>query len=96
MESQTLNVNVTYPAARKPYHQEGAPRSETLATLKTAVLNAFGLEETTAPDGTTTTYWFYKDKDRLENLAVTLGSLAGEAHALALKLAQQITQGARP
>jgi len=92
-KDHTLNVTVTYPAARKPFEEKDAPRSETVGTLKSAVLKAFGLTEGTSPDGTTTTYRLYHGKQPLEDLGKTLGSIAGEANALHLKLAQEITQG---
>jgi hypothetical protein len=86
-------VTVTYPAAREPYRQHDVPRSETVATLKTAVLNAFHLTEGTSPDGTVTTYTLYHGKKPLEDLSQTLGSIAGDAHELHLKLVQEIKQG---
>lgn len=88
-----LSVKVTYPAARKPYEDDDASQSETLAALKALVLTAFGLTEGTSPDGTITTYVLYHGKEPLEDLARTLGQIAGETHELHLKLAQQITQG---
>jgi len=93
MGREMLNITVTYPAAKKPFEDHDASPDETLASLKARVLNAFDLEETTAPDGTTTTFKFYHGKEALEDLTRTLGSLAGQAHALSLKLSQQITQG---
>jgi hypothetical protein len=93
-KDDTLNeVTVTYPAACKPFEEKDAARSETIATLKAAVLKAFGLSEGTSPDGTTTTYRLYHGKQPLEDLNQTLGTVAGNADALHLKLAQQITQG---
>lgn len=87
-------VTVTYPAAREPFREKDVPRSETVDTLKAAVLTAFGLTEGSSPDGTTTTYRLYHGKQPLDDLIKTLGSIAGEAtDALHLKLAQQITQG---
>jgi hypothetical protein len=47
----------------------------------------------TGPDGSTTTYIFYHGKEALTDLSRTLGSIAGHAHELTLKLSQQITQG---
>ncbi len=91
--TENLNIAVIYPAARKPFEQHDAPPTETLGTLKPLVLHAFGLEETTGPDGSTTTYTFYHGKEALTDLSQTVGSIAGHAHALTLKLAQQIIQG---
>lgn len=90
---QKLNVTVVYPAARKPFQDHDASPTETLAALKARVLNAFGLAETTAADGTVTTYTLYHGKDALQDLSQTLGSIADQTHALSFKLSQQITQG---
>jgi hypothetical protein len=92
-KDHTLNITVTYPAARRPFEQRDASRSETVGTLKSAVLKAFGLTEGTSPDGTTTTYRLYHGKQPLDDLGQALGSIAGQADALHLKLAQEITQG---
>jgi len=86
-------VKVTYPAAREPYRQHDVPRAETVGTLKHRVLEAFHLTEGTSPEGTTTTYTLYHGKQPLENLQQTLGSVAGDAHELHLKLVQEIKQG---
>lgn len=86
-------VTVTYVAAPKPYKQKDVPRTEPVGTLKQAVLTFFHLTEQTAPDGTVTTYTLYHGKQPLENLAQTLGDVAGSADALQLKLVQEIRQG---
>ena len=89
-----LNLTVTYPAASEPFHDKDASPAEVLGSLKERVLAAFGLVEGPSPDGqTVTTFTLYRGKDPLEDLSVTLGTVAGHAHALALKLSQQITQG---
>src|SRR5262249_22239182 len=93
MTNETLNVTVTYPAVGKPFHDPNANRGETLQSLKGRVLTAFGLKEGDE-GGNQVTYVFFKGKDRLDDLSVTLGTLAGNAQALALKLSQQIVQGA--
>ena len=92
MAGQTLNVTVTYPAAGKPFHDKEAAPTEALASLKARVLVYFGLKEG-EEGGNQVTYLFFEGKQRLEDLTVTLQSLAGEAHALSLKLSQQIVQG---
>lgn len=89
----TLKLIVTFPAAPEPFKDDAGSRSESLASLKARVLDAFGLKEGQAADGSTTTYTLYDQKTPLENLAVTLGELAGDKDHLHLKLAQQITQG---
>jgi hypothetical protein len=88
----TLHVVVHYPAAKEPYKDNHASRTETVGTLKTRVLNAFGLSEG-QQDGQTFTYTLYHRKRPLENLSETLGQVAGDEHTLELKLSQQITQG---
>jgi hypothetical protein len=89
----TLEVKVTYPAAKKPFEQKNVNATETVGTLKTAVLNAFGLTEGQSADGKTYTYTLFHGKTPLENPNQTLGEIAGEHHELELKLSQQVTQG---
>lgn len=93
MAKQTLNLTVTYPAAGKPFQDKGASRDETLASLKARVLKAFGLIEG-EDGGNQVTYVLFKGRERLTDMSVSLGALAGEAKALSLKLVQQIVQGA--
>lgn len=94
MESNsTLDLVVVYPAARDDLKETGVNRSETLGQVKTRVLTAFELTEGKGPDGNTTTYVFYHDKQKLENLNETLGQIAGAEQLLRLKLAQQIIYG---
>ena len=87
-----LEVIVHYPAVKKPFEEKHAGRKETLATLKSTVLKAFGLPDGEV-DGKTYTYTLYHHKTPLENLSETLGRLAGHAESLVLKLSQQVTQG---
>jgi len=87
-----LKVIVHYPAAKRPFEEKHASRSETLSTLKSAVLKAFGLTEGQL-DGSTYTYTLYHHKTPLENLSENLGKLADHAAELVLKLSQQVTQG---
>jgi hypothetical protein len=87
-----LEVIVHFPAAKGPFEQKHAIRSETLVTLKSAVLKAFGLTEGQI-DGSTYTYTLFHHKTPLENLSETIGQLAGHAETLVLKLSQQVTQG---
>src|SRR5713226_1991774 len=72
MNEEMLKVIVHYAAAKKPYEQDHASRHETVGTLKTNVLNAFGLTEGQHADGNTYTYTLYHSKMALENLAETL------------------------
>lgn len=93
MSKDTININVTYPAAPKPFHDKGSDGSETLLHLKERVLAFFGLTEGADGTGKTTTYVFYRGREALEDLATTIASLAGQAHALSLTLSQQIVLG---
>src|SRR6185312_8358945 len=90
---KTINVTVVYIAAPKPFEQKDGSADETLATLKSLVLNAFGLKEGPTPDGNNVTYRLYHQNQALDNLNETIGAVAGHAGARALKLSQQITQG---
>jgi len=89
----TLRVIVNYPAAKKPFEQDNASRKETVGTLKSSVLAAFGITEGQSADGKTFTYTLFHRKTPLENLNETLGQVAGDEHTLELKLSQQVTQG---
>ena len=93
-KADTLNVTVRYAAAPKPFHDHEASRTETITHLKARVLTAFGLDEgQTTPDGNSITYKLYHGKTELTDPSVTLGALAGDAHALELKLSQHVQQG---
>jgi hypothetical protein len=94
-QKETLHVVVHYPAAKEPFKDEAAHRSETVGQLKARVLTAFGLVEGNTPDGNSVQYFLYDQdsKVRLDDPSRTLGSLAGDRKVLQLKLSQQITQG---
>ncbi len=92
-KESTLDIVVAYPAARDDLKQTGVSREETLGQLKARVLVAFELTEGKGPDGTVTSYVFYHDKEKLDDLNRTLGQIAGRDDHLRLKLAQQIVYG---
>ena len=92
-KENTLDIVVAYPAARDDLKQTDVGRQETLAQLKTRVLIAFELTEGKSPDGSVTSYIFYHEKQKLEDLNRTLGQIAGPEKVLRLKLAQQIVYG---
>ena len=92
-KEDTLDIVVVYPAARDDLKETGVSRKETLGQLKTRVLIAFELTEGKGPDGNITSYVFYHDKQKLEDLNQTLGQIAGHEQVLRLKLAQQIIYG---
>jgi len=91
-EKDALHVTVYYPAAKEPYTEYHARRTETVGMLKSRVLVAFNLAEG-QESGQNFTYTLYHKKRLLENLAETLGQVAGQERSLDLKLSQQITQG---
>jgi len=93
MTHERLDVVVHYVGAAKPYEQKDASRHETVGTLKSSVLNAFGLKEGEHAEGDTYTYTLFHHKTPLENLGEPLGQIAGDKHKLELKLSQQVTQG---
>lgn len=85
---QTLRVTVTYPPAVKPYKDDAAPPTETLATLKTAVLNAFHLEETA-----TKKFKLFHGGTEYSNPSQTLGEIAGDHQEVVFQLEEVIVQG---
>ena len=89
---QHLNLHVRYLAAPKPFVDPHAAPSETLQSVKARVLTAFDLKEIQDANQTVL-YFLYKEDQKLENLALTLGELAGDHHELKLRLVQQIVQG---
>lgn len=93
MTEGSLKLIVHYVAAKKPYEQDDVSRNETVGTLKSNVLNAFGLAEGQHADGNTYTYTLFYQKKPLENFSETLGQVAGDKHTPELKLSQQVTQG---
>lgn len=92
MPQNQINVHVRYPAASKPFVDPHTQPEEALQSLKARVLVAFELQE--IQDGNQTVlYFLYKEDQKLENLSMTVGQLAGEHHELKLRLVQQIVQG---
>ncbi|MGQ0815838.1 MAG: hypothetical protein ACT4O1_15515 [Gemmatimonadota bacterium] len=90
----TLNVSVRYAAAQQPFQDHDASRTETLVSLKARVLQQFGLTEGQGtPEGNVINYKLYHEKTELIDLSRSLGDVAGNAHALVLKLSQFIQQG---
>lgn len=87
-DRQTLRVVVTYPPAAKPYKDDAAPRTTTVGTLKSAVLNAFHLEETS-----TKKFKLFHGGTEYSNLSQTLGEIAGDHQELAFQLEEVIVQG---
>jgi len=91
---QNVRVMVHFMAAGQPLDQEFA-RTATIGQVKTAALDKFHLNEGTNEEGNTVTYTLFDKakKTPLENLATTVGAVAGDQKVLQLNLSQQITQG---
>lgn len=87
-----IEISIRFPAAPKPFIDPHASPTETIGQLKVRVFSAFGVEETSGPDGQTL-YFLYFGDDRLDDPSRTLGQIAGEKHKLKLKLVQQLVQG---
>ncbi|HEV2328462.1 MAG TPA: hypothetical protein VGY56_06705 [Verrucomicrobiae bacterium] len=83
----TVRVVVSYAAAVRPYKAEVADNT-TIGQVKTAVLDAFGLQETN-----TKKYQLFHGKTELSNLSETVGQAAGHHRELHLKLEEVIVQG---
>ncbi len=88
-----LEVTVRYAAAIEPFHDKHADPEETLASLKTRVLSAFGLTEGAPTEGGTFTYKLFHNKDELTDLSKSVGSFGGHPRAVTLKLSQEVKQG---
>lgn len=88
----TLVVRVRYVAAPKPYVDPKAAVGETLAELKSQVLQHFGLVEGDV-DGGRKVYVFSAHDVIQTDLSVTLGNLARGKHELEMNLLEQFVQG---
>lgn len=84
----TITVMVKYITSSKKFVDSHARKNEALATLKPQALDFFTLVEDDAK-----TYQFSLDGVVQTNLAVTLGSLAGDKHELKLNLTEVLKQG---
>lgn len=82
-----VRITVTYPPAIKPYKAEVA-ETTTIGEVKSAVLNAFGLQETS-----TKKFKLFHGKTELSNLNQTVGQVAAGHKELALRLEEVIVQG---
>lgn len=92
-QRSTMKVIVTFPAAARPFRDDDVDPSETVGSLKSRALAAFGLTEGGTSDGNQVSYTLYYDKTPLEDPDQPIGSLSDRARPLQLKLSQQITQG---
>lgn len=83
-----LILHVRYLGAHRPFVDDGALPTETLAELKPKVLEFFTLSEQGGK-----TYTFSRDDTPLTNMSETLAQLASGKHELKLKLVEQFEQG---
>src|SRR5690242_13635457 len=88
-----LHLKVTYASAAQPYNDPHVAPETTVDTLKAKVLDFFGLNEGTRPDGSVATYTLFYKKQPLENMDQKLGTVDPTEDKLDLKLGEQITQG---
>lgn len=87
-----IDVGVTYAGAEKPFKKEYDP-DVTLMTLKSAVMEAFGLAESTDAQGNQTVYRLYRGGDRLDDLGQTLDQASKNEHHLQLRLVREVVAG---
>lgn len=92
MSSKTINLQVRYIGAKKPFVDPKADPGETLTSLKPRVLAEFKLSEG-AVNGGTKVYFFALDGVTLTDLNVTLEVLAHGKHELKLDLLERFEQG---
>lgn len=91
-EPSGIDVGVTYAGAEKPFKKEYAP-DITLQTVKTAVMEAFGLAESTDAQGNQTVYRLYRGGDRLDDLGQSLDQASKNEHHLQLRLVREVIAG---
>ncbi len=84
----TIKTEVKFPVSKKGKFSADYEPETTLATVRTAAMNHF-----LVADDAQFSYVLTHDGQRQENLEATLGSIAGKAHALELRLVKVITQG---
>lgn len=83
-----IKTKVSFPVSKKgPFAADYEPTT-TVGTVRTAAMAHFEVA-----DDAQFTYVLTHDGQRQEDLEATLGSIAGEAHALEFRLVKVITQG---
>jgi hypothetical protein len=87
-----LILHVRYLGAHRPFVDDGAPRTETLAELKPRVLEFFKLTEGGGQHGGKI-YTFAHAGKPLTDLSATLGHIAEVSNELKLDLVEQFEQG---
>lgn len=87
-EAGKIDVKVHYPEDGDQLHDHKVHRDETVGSFKSRVLVAFGLEEGVNETGELITFGLFHEHNALRD-PETLGSAAGDADELRLKLEQQ-------
>jgi hypothetical protein len=81
-----IDVRVEYPAAGDRLDDHGVSRDETIGSLKSRVLTAFGLKEGVDERGELLTYVLFHGHSALTDTAATVRSVAGAATEILLRL----------
>ncbi|UGA42173.1 hypothetical protein HU230_0028220 [Bradyrhizobium quebecense] len=87
-EAGKIDVKVRYPEDDDKLHDHKVHRDETLGSFKSRVLVAFGLTEGVDEKGELITFGLFHEHKALKE-PETLGSVAGDADELHLKLERQ-------
>jgi hypothetical protein len=83
-----IKTKVSFPVSKKGPFAADYPPETTVGTVRTAAMSHF-----VVADDAQFTYVLTHGGQRQEDLEATLGSIAGEAHALEFRLVKVITQG---
>jgi hypothetical protein len=81
-----LTLQVEYPVKQDELKEHDVSREETIGSVKSRVLTAFGLTEGVDEHGQLLTYTLFHHHSALTDPAVTLGSVAGDKDELRLRL----------
>ncbi|WP_316200598.1 MULTISPECIES: hypothetical protein [unclassified Bradyrhizobium] len=87
-EAGKIDVKVRYPEDDDKLHDHKVHRDESVGSFKSRVLVAFGLTEGTDEKGELITFGLFHEHKALRD-PETLGSVAGDANELHLKLERQ-------
>lgn len=82
----SIKVNVTFPLANRPYHDEVSPET-TVGAVRAAAMSGFVVTEDPA-----LVFYLVHTGDRVDD-AKTIGEVAGHAAAVKFTLAREIIQG---
>lgn len=87
-DNDSIEVHVTFAAAKGPYNNKYAPAAQ-LSTVLQDALNEFKIQT----DGTTR-YFFVVDGTEVD-LTITVGALAGGSHSIKLSLRTETISGSK-